>query len=42
MNTEKRPRHSAADIQKYSDGRTLKYPNTDWYDAVIKPTSKAG
>ena len=35
------PRYSAADIQKYSDGSDpWKYPNTDWYDAVIKPVSK--
>lgn len=35
------PRYSATDIQKYRDGSDpWRYPNTDWYDAVIKPTSK--
>ena len=34
------PRYSAADIQKYQDGSDpWSYPNTDWYDAVIKPVS---
>jgi TonB-linked SusC/RagA family outer membrane protein len=34
------PRYSEADIQKYRDGSDpWRYPNTDWYDAVIKPTS---
>ncbi len=32
------PRYSDADIQKYRDGSDpWRYPNTDWYDAVIKP-----
>ncbi|MBA4057070.1 MAG: SusC/RagA family TonB-linked outer membrane protein, partial [Marivirga sp.] len=35
------PRYSAQDIQKFGDGSDpWKYPNTDWYDAVIKPVSK--
>lgn len=35
------PRYTAADIQKYRDGSDpWRYPNTDWYDAVIKPVSK--
>jgi TonB-linked SusC/RagA family outer membrane protein len=34
------PRYSDADLQKYRDGSDpWRYPNTDWYDAVIKPTS---
>jgi TonB-linked SusC/RagA family outer membrane protein len=34
------PRYSATDIQKYRDGSDpWTHPNTDWYDAVIKPTS---
>ena len=34
------PRYSPADIQKYADGSDpWKYPNTDWYDAVIKPVA---
>lgn len=34
------PRYSAADIQKYRDGSDpWRYPNTDWYGAVIKPVS---
>jgi TonB-dependent starch-binding outer membrane protein SusC len=34
------PRYSAADIQKFRDGSSpWTHPNTDWYDAVIKPTS---
>lgn len=34
------PRYSQDDIQKYRDGSDpWRYPNTDWYDAVIKPTS---
>lgn len=34
------PRYSADDIQKYRDGSNQwTHPNTDWYDAVIKPTS---
>lgn len=34
------PRYSAADIQKYRDGSSpWTHPNTDWYDAVIKPVS---
>jgi TonB-linked SusC/RagA family outer membrane protein len=33
-------RYSAADIQKFRDGSDpWKYPNTDWYGAVIKPTT---
>jgi TonB-dependent starch-binding outer membrane protein SusC len=32
------PRYSAADIQKYRDGSDpWRYPNTDWYGAVIRP-----
>jgi TonB-dependent starch-binding outer membrane protein SusC len=32
------PRYSADDIQKYRDGSDpWRYPNTDWYDAVIRP-----
>lgn len=35
------PRYSPSDIEKYRDGSDpWRYPNTDWYDAVIKPTSK--
>jgi TonB-linked SusC/RagA family outer membrane protein len=34
------PRYSAEDIQKYRDGSSpWTHPNTDWYDAVIKPVS---
>jgi TonB-linked SusC/RagA family outer membrane protein len=34
------PRYSAEDIQKYRDGSDpWKYPNTDWYGAVIKNTA---
>lgn len=34
------PRYSADDIQKYRDGSSpWTHPNTDWYDAVIKPVS---
>ena len=34
------PRYSPADIQKFKDGTSpWTHPNTDWYDAVIKPTS---
>ena len=34
------PRYSADDIQKYRDGSSIwTHPNTDWYDAVIKPVS---
>src|SRR5690606_22876673 len=34
------PRYTQDDIQKYRDGSDpWRYPNTDWYDAVIKPTS---
>lgn len=34
------PRYSADDIQKYRDGSSpWTHPNTDWYGAVIKPTS---
>jgi TonB-linked SusC/RagA family outer membrane protein len=34
------PRYTDADIQKFRDGSDpWKYPNTDWYGAVIKPTS---
>lgn len=34
------PRYSAEDIQKYRDGSDpWRYPNTDWYDAVIKPVA---
>ncbi len=34
------PRYSAQDIQKYRDGSDpWRYPNTDWYDAVIKPVA---
>jgi TonB-linked SusC/RagA family outer membrane protein len=34
------PRYSAEDIQKYRDGSNpWTHPNTDWYDAVIKPVS---
>jgi TonB-linked SusC/RagA family outer membrane protein len=34
------PRYSTTDIQKYRDGSDpWTHPNTDWYDAVIKPTS---
>jgi TonB-dependent starch-binding outer membrane protein SusC len=34
------PRYSAEDIQKYRDGSDpWKYPNTDWYGAVIKETA---
>lgn len=33
------PRYSAEDIQKYADGSDpWKYPNTDWYSEVFKPT----
>jgi TonB-linked SusC/RagA family outer membrane protein len=35
------PRYTADDIQKYRDGSSpWTHPNTDWYDAVIKPMSK--
>jgi TonB-linked SusC/RagA family outer membrane protein len=34
------PRYSQEDIQKYRDGSDpWRYPNTDWYDAVIKPVA---
>ncbi|MEJ7644514.1 MAG: TonB-dependent receptor [Chryseolinea sp.] len=34
-------RYTADDIQKYRDGSSpWTHPNTDWYDAVIKPVSK--
>lgn len=34
------PRYTAEDIQKYRDGSDpWTHPNTDWYDAVIKPVS---
>ncbi|MFZ6011072.1 MAG: SusC/RagA family TonB-linked outer membrane protein, partial [Bacteroidota bacterium] len=34
------PRYSADDIQKFKDGSDpWRYPNTDWYGAVIKPYS---
>ena len=34
------PRYTAEDIQKYRDGSDpWRYPNTDWYDAVIKPVA---
>lgn len=34
------PRYTPDDIQKYRDGSDpWRYPNTDWYDAVIKPVA---
>jgi TonB-linked SusC/RagA family outer membrane protein len=34
------PRYSADDIQKFRDGSSpWTHPDTDWYDAVIKPVS---
>jgi TonB-linked SusC/RagA family outer membrane protein len=34
------PRYTPDEIQKYQDGSDLwRYPNTDWYDAVIKPVA---
>jgi TonB-linked SusC/RagA family outer membrane protein len=34
------PRYTPQDIQKYQDGSDpWRYPNTDWYDAVIKPVA---
>ncbi|HEY8513331.1 MAG TPA: TonB-dependent receptor [Cyclobacteriaceae bacterium] len=37
---ERDPRYSAEEIQKFRDGSDpWRYPNTDWYDAVIKDVS---
>lgn len=34
------PKYSAEEIQKYGDGSDLiNYPNTDWFDEMIKPIS---
>jgi TonB-dependent starch-binding outer membrane protein SusC len=35
------PTYSSEDIQKYADGsNTWEYPNTDWYDVVLKNLSR--
>jgi TonB-linked SusC/RagA family outer membrane protein len=37
---EEGPRYTVDDIEKYRDGSDpILYPNTDWYDAIIKPLS---
>lgn len=37
----KKPTYSGEDIQKYADGTDLwKYPNTNWFDTVLKDWSK--